>query len=59
MKLEIPLSEKAVEIGLDYQKINDTSEVVEKQDVFLKSVLVLVVSIIFIILSLAVMLKLI
>ena len=58
MKLEIPLSEKAVEIGLDYKKINDTSEVVEKQDVFLKSVLVLIISIILIVLSLIIMIRL-
>lgn len=58
MNLIIPLSEKAIDISLDYQEINNTSDIVEKQDVLLKSVLVLVISIFFIVFSLIMMVKL-
>ena len=57
MNVTIPLSERAVDISLDYKEINDTNNIVEKQDVLLQSVTTLVVALLLIILALIMMVK--
>ena len=57
MTLNIPLSEKAVDINLDYQEINNTSEVIEKKNVLLESISLLLVSLVLIVSSLVMLVK--
>jgi len=57
MNIAIPLSERAVDISLDYKEINETRNIVEKQNVALKSIVMFVGSIILIIFALIMMIK--
>lgn len=57
MTLNIPLSEKAVDINLDYQEINNTSEVIEKKNVLLESISLLLISLVLIVSSLVMLVK--
>lgn len=57
MNVSIPLSEKAIDISLDYKEINDTNNIVEKQDVLVKSISTLILSIALIIIALVMMVK--
>ena len=49
MNIAIPLSERAVDISLDYKEINETRNIVEKQNVALQSIIMFVVAIVLII----------
>jgi len=57
MNVSIPLSEKAIDISLDYKEINDTNNIVEKQDVLVQSISTLILSIVLIIIALVMMIK--
>jgi len=57
MSLEIPLSEKAVDISLDYKKINETSNIIKKKQLTIKDFLPLILSVVLIALSLFMMVK--
>jgi len=57
MNIAIPLSERAVDISLDYKEINETRNIVEKQNIALRSIIMFGISIIFIILALIMMIK--
>ena len=57
MNVVVPLSERAVDISLDYKNINETSNIIKKQSMTIKDYLPLVLAAIFIILSLIMMIK--
>ena len=57
MNVVIPVSERAVDIRLDYKEINETSNIVKKRTMTIKDYLPLVLSVIFILLSLVMMIK--
>ena len=57
MNIVIPLSERSVDIKLDYKDINDTSNIIKKQTMSIKDYLPLILSVIFIILSIIMMIK--
>ena len=57
MNIEVPLSEKSVDISLDYKKINETSNIIKKQQLTIKDFIPLIVSAILIFLSLIMMIK--
>ena len=57
MNVVVPLSERAVDISLDYKNINETSNIIKKKTMTIKDYLPLVLSAIFIILSLIMMIK--
>ena len=53
----IPLSQRAIDIKLDYQEVNQSSEIVKKQDVTVRNTIYLAIAITLIVVSLAVMIK--
>ena len=57
MNVEIPLSEKSVDISLDYKKINETSNIIKKQQLTIKDFLPLIASVILVGLSIIMMIK--
>lgn len=57
MNVVIPLSERSVDISMDYKNINETSNIIKKQSMSIKDYLPLGLSVIFIILSLIMMIK--
>ena len=57
MNVVVPLSERAVDISLDYKNINETSNIIKKQSMTVKDYLPLVLAGIFILLSLIMMIK--
>ena len=57
MNIVIPLSEKAVDIRLDYKKINETSNIIKKRTMTINDYIPFVLAIIFILLSLVMMIK--
>ncbi len=57
MNVVIPLSERSVDISMDYKNINETSNIIKKQSMTIKDYLPLVLSVIFIFLSLVMMIK--
>lgn len=57
MNLEIPLSEKSVDISLDYKKINETSNIIKKKQLTIKDFIPLIISASLIILSLIMAIK--
>lgn len=57
MNIAIPLSERAVDISLDYKEINETRNIVEKQNIALKNIIVFCISVVLIILSLVMLIK--
>ena len=57
MNVVIPLSQKSVDIKLDYKEIDETSNIIKKQTLTIKDYIPLIVSILFIILSLIMMIK--
>ncbi len=57
MNLEIPLSEKSVDISLDYKKINVTSNIIKKKQLTIKDFIPLIFAAIFVILAIIMMIK--
>ena len=57
MNIIVPLSERSVDISLDYKEINDTSNIIKKQSMSIKDYVPLILSVLFIILSLIMMIK--
>lgn len=57
MNIAIPLSERAVDISLDYKEINETRNIVEKQNVALQSIIMFVVAIVLIIIALIMLVR--
>lgn len=57
MNIVIPLSERAIEIRLDYKEINDTNNVIKKEDVTFKNYIPLIIATLLILLSLVFMIK--
>ncbi len=57
MNIEIPLSERSVDIRFDDREINNASTIVEKQSMSTKDIVSLVISVLFILLSLIMMIK--
>ena len=57
MNVVIPLSERSVDIKLDYKDINTTSNIIKKQSMTIKDILPLVGSVLFVILSLIMVVK--
>ena len=57
MNVVVPLSERSVDIKLDYKDINDTSKIIKKQTMSIHYYIPLVLSGIFILLSLIMMIK--
>ena len=57
MNVVVPLSERAVDISLDYKNINETSNIIKKQTMTINDYLPLILAGIFIILSLVMMIK--
>lgn len=59
MSVEIPLSEKAVDISLDYKDINETNEIVETRKISVSDIVPIVLAVILICVSLIFAIKLI
>ena len=57
MNVAIPLSERAVDISLDYKEINETRNIVEKQNVAIKSIATFGTSVVLIMLALIMLVK--
>lgn len=57
MNIVIPLSERSVDIKLDYKEINETSNIIKKQTMTIKDYIPLILSVILIILALIMMIK--
>ena len=57
MNLEIPLSEKSVDISLDYKKINETSSIIKKKQLTIKDFIPLALSAILVCFSIIMMIK--
>ncbi len=57
MSLDIPLSERAVDISLDYKKINETSNIIKKSKLSVKDFIPLIGAIVLIGLALMMMVK--
>ena len=57
MNIEIPLSERSVDISLDYKEINETSNIIKKKKLTIKDFIPLISSVILIGLSLVMMIK--
>ena len=52
MNIAIPLSERSIDISLDYKEINETRNIVEKQNIAFKNIVMFGISIVLIIISL-------
>ena len=59
MNIVIPLSERAIDISLDYNEINEARNIIEKQTITLKNIVVLIISVLMIIISLLMMVRII
>ena len=59
MNVKIPLSERAIDIKLDYKEINETNNIIEELPIGLKEILPIIISIILIIISIIFMIKII
>lgn len=57
MNIVIPLSERSVDIKLDYKEINETSNIIKRQSMTIKDYIPLVLAVVFIIISLVMMIK--
>ena len=57
MNVVIPLSQKSIDIRLDYKDINQTSNIIKAQDVKVRNTVILAVAITLVVSSLAVMIK--
>ena len=57
MNIEIPLSERSVDIRLDYKEINETNNIVKKERITFKDLLPIILSGIFVIISIIMMIK--
>ena len=57
MNIVIPLSERSVDIKLDYKEIDETSNIVKKETMTIKDYLPLVLSAVFIIIAIIMMIK--
>lgn len=57
MSITIPLSEKSVNITMDYKDINNTSSLISESNVIINSIIYIIAATIFIILSLIAMIK--
>ena len=57
MSIDVPLSERSVDISMDYKEIDETSNIVKKQKMTIKDIIPLVVSIVLIGLSLIMMIR--
>ena len=57
MNISIPLSERAVDISLDYKEINETRNIIEKQNVALKSIIMFGTSVVLIIIALFMLIR--
>ena len=57
MNIVIPLSERSVDIKLDYKEIDETSNIIKKETMTIKDYLPLVLSVVFIIIALIMMVK--
>ena len=57
MNLVIPLSERSVDISLDYKDIDETSNIIKKQTMSIKDIIPFVLSGVFVILALIMMIK--
>ncbi len=59
MNVKIPLSEKSINIELDYNDINKTSTVLKQKELSISNIILLVLSIVFIILSIIMVIRII
>lgn len=57
MSVTIPLSEKSVNIKMDYKDIDETSKLISKSDILLENIITLILGIILVIVSLIFMIK--
>lgn len=57
MSITIPLSEKSVNIKMNYKDINEKSEVVNKSDVFMKNIISFVIGVVATIIAIVFMIK--
>ena len=57
MNIAIPLSERAVDISLDYKEINETRNIVEKQNVALRSIITFGLAIVLIVVALIMLVR--
>ena len=57
MNIVVPLSERSVDIKMDYKDINETSQIIKKQSMTVNDYIPLAMSVIFILLSLIMMIK--
>ncbi len=59
MNVQIPVSEKAIDIKLDYKEINETNNIIEEKPLTLKEILPIAISVLLIIISIIIMLAII
>ncbi len=57
MSIDVPLSERSVDISMDYKEIDETSNIIKKQKMTIKEIIPLIISIILIALSIMMMLR--
>lgn len=57
MSITIPLSEKSIEIGMDYKDIDNTSSLISKSNVIIDNIIHITIAIILIIISIIMLLK--
>lgn len=57
MSLIVPLSEKAINIKLDYNEINNTNKLISKSNVIIDNIIYMIVSLILIIISIVIIIK--
>lgn len=57
MSISIPLSERAVNISMDYQDINNTNNIISNSNVIIDNIIYVIVAVIFIIISLVMLVK--
>jgi len=58
MNIIIPLSERSVDITLDYQEINSNSSIVKEKGISIANIIMLIIAIVLIVLSIVLMIKL-
>lgn len=57
MNIVIPVSERSVDISLDYKEIDETSHIIKKETMTIKDYIPLILSVVFIIIALIMMIK--
>lgn len=57
MSIDVPLSERSVDISMDYKEIDETSNIIKKQKMTIKEIVPLIISVILIGLSLVMMIR--